>query len=111
MSSSPLQFVNALTYPSSFLPRRAPLGSFGKLRRLIGAAVGQQRPGGASHFVGERHRHDLKGPPRQQLREPRILPGILLGAPKHGNRPDDENAPQVAIALLGDRPELLLAPG
>jgi hypothetical protein len=26
-------------------------------------------------------------------------------------RADDENAPQIAITLLGDRPELLLASG
>jgi hypothetical protein len=44
------------------------------------------------------------------LREPGILPGILLGAPQYGDRPDDENAPQVAVALFGDRSELLLAP-
>ena len=73
--------------------------------------MGQQRPGHARHLVGERHRHDLEGSPRQELREPGILPGILLGAPQHSDRPDDENAPQVAISLLGDRSELLLAPG
>src|SRR5450631_67305 len=59
-ASSPLQFVNAL-YISSSLPRRAPLGSFSKLRRLIGAAMDHQRPGRARHLVGERHRHDLEG--------------------------------------------------
>jgi 2-polyprenyl-6-methoxyphenol hydroxylase-like FAD-dependent oxidoreductase len=47
--------------------------------------VDHQRPGGARHLVGERHRHDLEGPPRQELREPGIFPGILLGAPQHGN--------------------------
>src|SRR5882672_5651975 len=108
MSSSPLQFVNAVTSPS--LPRRAPLGSFSKLRRPIGATMGQQRPGHARHLVGERHRHDLERSPRQELREPGILPGILLGAPQHSDRSNDENAPQVAISLLGDRSELLLAP-
>ena len=71
--------------------------------------MGQQRPGHARHLVGERHRHDLEGSPRQELREPGILPGILLGAPQHSDCPDDENAPQVAISLLGDRSELLLA--
>ena len=60
MYSSPLQFVNALTLPPLSLPCRAPLGSFSKLRRPIGAAMGQQRPGDASHLVGERHRHDLR---------------------------------------------------
>jgi hypothetical protein len=39
------------------------------------------------------------------------FPGFLLGTPQHRDRPDDENASQVAVALLGDRPELLLAPG
>src|SRR6516165_5443895 len=110
MSSSPLQFVNALTYPPS-LPRRAPLRGFYKLRRPIGAAMSHQCPGGARHLVGERHRHDLKGPPRQQLHEPGIFPGILLGTSQHRDRPDHENASQVAVSLLGDRPELLLAPG
>ena len=28
-----------------------------------------------------------------------------------GMRTDDKNAPQVAVALLGDRPKLLLTPG
>src|SRR5262245_19706304 len=82
MSSSPLQFVNAVT-SSLLLLAEPPLGSFSKLRRPIGATMGQQRPGHARHLVGERHRHDLEGSPRQELREPGILPGILLGAPQH----------------------------
>jgi hypothetical protein len=45
--------------------------------------------------------------PRRRLREPGILPRVLLGAPQHGMRADDQNAPQVAVALLGGRPELL----
>src|SRR3954453_16871115 len=110
MFSSP-PAVRERGYISSSLPRRAPLGSFNKLRRPIGATMGQQRPGHARHLVGERHRHDLEGSPRQEVREPGILPGILLGAPQRSDRPDDENAPQVAISLLGDRSELLLAPG
>ena len=72
--------------------------------------MGQQRPGHASHLVGKCHRHDLEGPPRQELREPEIFLRILLGAPQDGMRADDKNAPQVAVALLGDRPKLLLAP-
>src|SRR5712671_5788474 len=111
MSSSPLQFVNAVTSPLLFSSSPSPLGSFSKLRRPIGATMGQQRPGRARHLVGERHRYDLEGPPRQELREPEIFAGVLLGTPQHGDRPDDENAPQVAVALFGDRSELLLAPG
>jgi hypothetical protein len=33
------------------------------------------------HLVGERHRHDLDGSPRQELREPGILPGIPPTSP------------------------------
>jgi hypothetical protein len=33
--------------------------------------MGQQRPGHAHHLVGERHRHDLEGSPRQELRNDR----------------------------------------
>ena len=73
--------------------------------------MGQQRPSHASHLVGKCHRHDLEGPPRKELREPEIFLRILLGAPQDGMRADDKNAPQVAVALLGDRPKLLLAPG
>jgi hypothetical protein len=44
MSSSPLQFVNAL-YTSSSLPRRAPLGSFSNLRLLQpGGEIATDRP-------------------------------------------------------------------
>ena len=86
-------------------------GGSRKLRRPICAAVSQQRPGGASHFVGECDCHDFERSSHQQLREPGILQWILLGAPQHRMRADDENAPQIAITLLGDRPELLLAPG
>jgi hypothetical protein len=84
--------------------------SFRKLRRPMCAAVGHQRPGRARHFVGECHRHNLKGPPRQELREPEIFPRVLLGTPEHGDRPDDENPSQVAVALLGDRPSFCLPP-
>ena len=35
----------------------------------------------------------------------------MLGPPQHRMRPDHKNAPEVAIALLGDRPKLLFAPG
>src|SRR5262249_57345617 len=48
---------------------------------------------------------------RRALRKPRIFSGILQCAPQHGMRADDENASQILVALLGDRPQLLLAPG
>src|SRR5260370_24680238 len=77
----------------------------------MGALLAQPRPGGARTLVGMCLRHDLEGPPRRELREPEIFLRILPGSPQHSNRSDDENAPQVAVALLGDWPELLLAPG
>ena len=46
----------------------------------------------------------LKGRRQEVLREPEIFLRILLGAPQDGMRADDKNAPQVAVALLGDRP-------
>jgi hypothetical protein len=38
-------------------------------------------------LLAKRHRHDLEGPPRQQLREPGIFPGFCWGTPQHGDRP------------------------
>src|SRR5215470_2017839 len=109
MSSSPLQFVNAHTYP--LLPSTSPLRDCSKLRRPICASMRQQRPGHTRHLVGKCHRHDLEGSSRQEPREPGIFLRVLLGAPQDGMCADDENASQIAVALLGDRTELLLAPG
>src|SRR5262249_5182275 len=75
------------------------------------APRGQHDRARASHLVGKSTRHDLEGPPRKELREPEIFLRILLGAPQDGMRADDKNAPQVAVPLLRDRTELLLAPG
>ena len=63
------------------------------------------------HLVGKCHRHDLEGPPRKELRESGIFLRILLGALQDRTRADDKNAPHIAVPLLGDRTELLLAPG
>jgi len=108
MSSSPLQFVNARTYPHPPIARL--LRRCHKRRRPICAPMGQQGPGHARHLVGKCHRHDLEGSSRQEPREPGIFLRVLHGAPQDGMRADDENASQIAVALLGDRPELLLAP-
>ena len=72
--------------------------------------MGQQRPGHARHLVGERHRHDLEGSPRQELREPGILLRRRWRAYRNSRTGSDhQNASQIAIALFRDRPELLLA--
>src|SRR5258705_7420235 len=53
----------------------------------------------------------LKGRRARSCVSQGYFPGFSLGAPQHSDRSNDENAPQVAISLLGDRSELLLAPG
>jgi len=89
MSSSPLQFMNATNTTSSF-HRQTPYAAAASTGRPINAAVGQQRPGHASTSCCKCHRHDLEGPPRQELREPEIFLRILPGSPQHSNRSDDE---------------------
>ena len=91
--------------------RQVPLGSCRWLRRSICAAVRQQRPGHARHLIGECHRDDLEGSAGQEAREPEIFLRVLHGATQDGMRADDENTSQIAVALLGDRSKLLLAPG
>src|SRR5262252_3428574 len=71
--------------------------------------MGQQRPGHARHLVGERHRHDFEGASRQEPCEPGIFLRVLHGALQDRMRANDENASQIAVTLLGDRAELLLA--
>jgi hypothetical protein len=83
---------------------------FGLRAKAIGASPGQQRPGDACHLVGKRNGHDLERSPRQELRQPGIVLRALLGAPEYGMRTDHQQAPQIAVALLGDRPKLLFAP-
>src|SRR5262245_22647955 len=77
----------------------------------IAATPGQQRPGDARHLVGKRDGHDFERSPRQKLRQPRIFLRVLPGPPQHGMCPDHKNTPQIAVALLGNRPKLLFAPG
>jgi hypothetical protein len=85
---TPCSFLNAQTYSQP--PIADPLCRGQKLRPIC-ASVGQQRPGDASHFVGERHRPHLKAPSRQQLREPRILIGLCMARCSMGA--DDEDDP------------------
>src|SRR5262249_24926116 len=73
-------------------------------------SAGEQRPGNASHLVGKRYGHDLERSPCQELRQPGIFLRVMFGPPQHSVCPDHKNTPQVAIALLGNRTELLFAP-
>src|ERR1700716_14132 len=60
-----LAFIDAYTR----VHRRPPAERFSKLRRPIGATMGQPPPGHAPLLVGERPRHDLERSPRQELRK------------------------------------------
>src|SRR5262249_61386967 len=62
-------------------------------------------------FVGKRYGQDLERSPCQELRQPGIFLRVMFGPPQHSVCPDHKNTPQVAIALLGNRTELLFAPG
>src|SRR5262245_17368504 len=75
------------------------------------ATAGQQRPGDAGHLIGERNGDHLERSPRQKLRQPGIFLRIMLGPSQHGMRSDHKDTPQVAVALLGNRPKLWFAPG
>ena len=94
-SSSPLQFMNARTEPHPSIARL--LTPLPQAQAPESAAMGQQRPGHASHLVGKCHRHDLEGPPRQELREPQMsgyqtglgrCPGIGCAAGTRNRRGD-----------------------
>src|ERR1039457_691964 len=78
---------------------------------LVSLAPGHHGPGHAGNLVGKRDGGDLGGPPRQQCREPGPMPGaIYLGIANDGERPGHEQAAQIAIALLTDTAEPVLAP-
>src|SRR6266508_2111059 len=109
MSSSPLQFMDARTQPHPPIAR--PLTPLPQAQAPDRCRHGPTAPSHARHLVGERNCHDLEGSSRQKLREPGIFFGVLLRVAQDRMSANDENASQIAIALLGDRPELLLAAG
>jgi len=47
--------------------------------------------------------------PRQELDEPRPTCAVPVGLSHHGESSDDEELPQVAVALFGDPAQPLLA--
>src|SRR5882757_6210648 len=109
MSSSPLQFVNARTQPHP--PIAELLVRLPRVGRSVGSALGQQRPGDPRHLVGQCDCDDLERSPSEKLSEPRILLRLLARTPQDGMSSDNENAPEVLVALFRDWPELLFAAG
>src|SRR5258708_32579908 len=110
MSSPPLQLMNARTdpHPSIARPPSAAAASTGARWVPPWASSAQAM---RAILLASATATTLKGRRARSCVSQGYFPGILLGAPQYGDRPDDENAPQVAVALFGDRPELLLAPG
>src|SRR4029450_13731784 len=64
--------------------------------------LGQNGPGDARHLVGQCDCSNLCRLARQWLRQPRVLFGMGARLLDHGKGPDNQDAPQVSIALLGD---------
>ena len=64
--------------------------AFSKLRRPIGATVGEQRPGDASHLVGaSATATTLKGRRASSCVSQGYFPGFCWAPPQHGMRADD----------------------
>src|SRR6266545_2760554 len=78
---------------------------------FVAFALGHHGPSHSGELVGERDGGDLGRPPRQQCRKPRsMLCAMDLGITNDGECAGGEQAAQIAIALLADTAELVLAP-
>src|ERR1039457_3110398 len=77
----------------------------------VSLAPGHHGPGHAGDLVGKRDGSHLGRSPRQQCREPGPMFGAMdLGIADDGERTGDEQAAQIAVTLLADTAESVLAP-
>src|SRR5215831_3594649 len=75
---------------------------------LVAFALGDRGPCHSCDLVGERDRGDLRGPPRQQRREPGpMFRATDLGIADDGQRASGEQAAQIAISPFADTAELV----
>ena len=88
---------------------QASSGGGGKLRRSIISSLGHDRPSDARHLVGNRNGDELGRLLAQQLHDPGMLLRTLPGVSNNRCCTDDEQPPEIAISLLGDAAEPLLA--
>src|SRR5262245_25199976 len=80
-------------------------------RFLVALAPGHHCPGHPCELVGERDGSDLGRSSRQQSCEPRPMAGTMdLGVAGYGECASREQATQVAVALLADAAQPVLAP-
>src|ERR1700757_915838 len=78
---------------------------------LVALTLGHHGPRHSCDLVGQRDRGDLRRSPRQQCGEPGPMFGAVdFGIADHRQRAGCEQTAQVAIALLADTAELVLAP-
>src|SRR5262245_62775440 len=78
---------------------------------LVALTLGHHGPRHPRDLISERDRGDLRWPPRQQCREPGpMFRAMDLGIADDGQRARREQAAQIAISLLADTAELVLAP-
>src|ERR1700690_3522855 len=101
----PFQPSHHAGYPTRSRSRRKREGF------LVSLAPGHHGPSHPCDLVGERDGSHLGRTPRQQCREPGpVLGAIDLGIANDGQRAGHEQAAQIAIALLTDTAEPVLAP-
>src|SRR5262249_18185974 len=80
-------------------------------RAPITLVLRHHRPDHSGNLVGERDGGNLRGSPCQQCREPGSMPAAMdLGIADDGERAGNEQAPEIAISLLADTAEPVLAP-
>ena len=77
-------------------------------RRLIGPASAHDGPGDACCFVCDSDRDDLGRLLRQQFDDPGILVRLSSSLPDHCRRSDDEQTPEISVALLGYAAQLFV---
>jgi hypothetical protein len=108
---SPSQF-DCLAPPWPQAPIAKPLrAAAAKLRRSIVSSPGYDRPSDARHIVGNGNSDELGRLLGQQSHDPGILLRLLPSVSNSGCWTDcDEKPSEIAISLLGDAAEPLLAP-
>src|SRR6516162_703285 len=90
---------------------QASSGGCSKLRPAIVSSLGHDCPSDARHLVGNGNGDELGRLPGQQPYDPGILLRMPPGVLNNGCCTDHEQPSKVAISLLGDASEPLLAPG
>src|SRR6201995_1270975 len=96
--------------PVPSLPHcQASSGGCSKLRRSIASSLGHDRPSDARHLVGNGNGDELGRLLGPQPHDPGMFLRMLPGVSNNGCCTDDEQPSEIAVSLLGDAAEPLLA--